>query len=461
MTTSPATRNQTALVHDAGLDEGGALVRATATVIDGPDLGLAFPLGEAPVTIGKSRRCDIVLTDPAVSKSHLRLRLEGSAVRLEDLKSTNGTFVGQTRIIESLVQPGSVVTIGRTRIHLKTEEQPMLLAPSTADHFGELFGHSVAMRQLFAVLERVAPKDINVLIDGETGTGKELAARAIHDRSGRKRGPMVVLDCSAVAPELVESQLFGHRRGAFTGAMQDRQGVFESSKGGTLFLDELDSLPLDLQPKLLRVIETREVVRLGEFEPRPVDVRLVAACGRSPEDSVGRGELRRDLYFRLAVVRISMPRLADRLDDLGLLVEKLFERIGPNSILVEEGPALDRLRQHPWQGNVRELRNVLERALLMAPPGATSLDMLPLRLSPVMGNGAATAAPARPTFDAHLPYKEAKAQAVDAFEREYLRAALARSGANLSRTARDVGLTRHHLRKLLRNHRLIAGADEQ
>jgi DNA-binding NtrC family response regulator len=461
METAPPTRHQTALVHDLlERESDGALVRATATVIEGPDLGLAFPLSHAVVSVGKSRRCGIVLSDSAVSKMHVELSLEGSAVRVKDLGSTNGTYVGKAKVIESMVPAGSVVTVGRTRIHLKTDDAPMMLTPSTADHFGELYGRSISMRQLFAVLERVAPKEVNVLIDGETGTGKELAARALHDHSGRKRGPMVVLDCSAVAPELIESQLFGHRRGAFTGAMQDRPGVFESAKGGTLFLDELDSLPLDLQPKLLRVIETREVVRLGEFKPRSIDVRLVAACGRSPEDGVNRGELRRDLYFRLAVVRISMPRLADRLEDLALLSRRLLERIGDNSVTVEEGPALEKLRQHPWQGNVRELRNVLERGLLMAPPGATSIDQLPMRLSPVM-TGSAQVLPAAPLFDPQLPYKEAKAQAVSAFEEEYLRAALSRNGANLSRTARDVGLTRHHLRKLLREHRLIAGAGEK
>jgi two-component system nitrogen regulation response regulator GlnG len=458
MSEASSTRFQTALVAPSTVeDPWGILVRATAAVIEGPDLGLAFPLTEEPVVLGKSRQADVVLTDRAVSKRHLELRLEGGSVRLKDLDSTNGTFIGKTKVIESLVPPGSVVTLGRTRLHLKTEDAPLMLTPSTKDRFGEMVGSSVAMRQLFAVLERVAPRDISLLVDGETGTGKELVARAIHSHSGRSQGPLVVLDCSAVAPELVESQLFGHRRGAFTGAMQDRPGVFESAKGGTLFLDELDSLPRDLQPKLLRVIESRQVVRLGEFEPRSIDVRIVAACGKSPEEAVARDELRRDLYFRLAVVRVTLPRLRDRLDDLPLLTEALLERIGHNSVVVEDGAALERLRRHPWLGNVRELRNVLERGLLLAPPGATSLEQLPLRLNPVMQ---AEAAPAAPTFDPRLPYKEAKAQAVEHFEREYLRAALARNGANLSRTSRDVGLTRHHLRKLLRAHRLIAGGED-
>ena len=455
MAETSGSRHQTALVqsHDLHVADG-ALVRATATVIEGPDLGLAFPLTTRTILVGKSRDCDIVLTDRAVSKFHLEVALEGSSVRLKDLGSTNGTFIGKTKVIESLVPAGTVVSVGRTRLHLRPDDAPLMLTPSSADHFGDLYGKSVAMRQIFAVLEKVAGRDVNVMVDGETGTGKELAARALHDHSGRSAGPMIVLDCSAVAPELVESQLFGHRRGAFTGAMQDRPGVFESARGGTLFLDELDSLPLDLQPKLLRVVETRTVVRLGEFETRPVDVRLVAACGRSPEEAVGRGELRRDLYFRLAVVRLTMPRLRDRLEDLPLLLRKLLDRIGGEAVAVEDGPVMERLRQHPWQGNVRELRNVLERALLLATPHSTSLSQLPLRLSPVMAGGEAAAA--LPEIDLRLPYKEAKESAIQAFERRYVKAALARNGANLSKTARDVGLTRHHLRKLLRQHRLIA-----
>ncbi len=462
MTTAPGTRPETALVQrDTLLGARERLVQATVTVIEGPDLGLAFPLSEKPIVLGKARDCEIVLTDRAVSGRHLELRLDGSSVRLKDLGSTNGTYVGEAKVIESVVPAGSVVTVGRTRLHLRSDEDGgTLLTPSASDHFGGLFGNSVPMRQVFAVLERASTRDVSVLLDGETGTGKELAARAVHAHSHRSSGPLVVLDCSAVAPELIESQLFGHRRGSFTGAMQDRAGVFESARGGTVFLDELDSLPLDLQPKLLRVIESREVVRLGEFEPRPIDVRLVAACGRSPEEAVARGELRKDLYFRLAVVRVTLPALRDRMEDIPLLVKRLLATIGSNQVMVEDGAALDRLQRHPWMGNVRELRNVLERGLLLAPPGATSLTQLPLRLNPVMA-GADDGGPRVPReIDLRLPYKEAKESALGIFEKEYLRAALARNGANLSRTARDVGLTRHHLRKLLRRHRLIAGPSD-
>lgn len=458
MTDPPTSSHSTAFVSQTDRQSfDSELVRLTAAVIEGPDLGLAFPLLDHPLVLGKDPSSDIVLTDRAVSKRHLELRMEGGAVRIRDLDSTNGTYIGKTRVLESIVPGGTVVKIGRTRLHLRSAESNAVLTPSSSEHFGDLWGASIAMRQVFSILEKASGKDVNILLDGETGTGKELAAQAVHRHSGRASGPLVVLDCSAVAPELVESQLFGHRRGAFTGAMQDRPGVFETASGGTLFLDELDSLPKDLQPKLLRVLESRQVVRLGEFEPRSVDVRLVAACGRSPEDAVSREELRRDLYFRLAVVRVTLPRLRDRLEDLPILIGQLLAKIGGDHINVVEGKNLARMRQHPWQGNVRELRNVLERALLLADSEAKTLDDLPLRLSHVLrrkegsksGSGVAD-------VELRLPYKEARELALRNFERQYLEAALSRNGANLSRTARDVGLTRHYLRKLLREHRLIA-----
>lgn len=436
---------------------GLPLVEATAVIIDGPDLGRSFAVGRKPLRLGKSKDCDVVLDDRAVSSHHLELALVGAAVRVRDLGSTNGTWVGGTRLIESLVPPGTVLQAGRTRVHLQGPDATFVLEPSEADHFGELWGRSVAMRQLYAVLQRVAPREATVLLDGETGTGKELAARALHDHSERSGGPFAVFDCSSVAPELIESQLFGHRKGSFTGATSDRPGVFESAAGGTVFLDELDSLPLDLQPKLLRVLEGRRVVRLGEFRERPVDIRVVAAAGRSPEEATTAGDLRPDLYYRLAVVRITLPGLRDRTDDIPLLVRVLLDRLGGKEVAVEDGPALSRLEAHSWMGNVRELRNVLERALALAPPDASSLDELPLQLSGIV-SARPESSDVAPLHD-DLAYKQAKEAVVAAWEGRYLRAAFARNDGNLSKTARDVGLSRPHIRKLLRVHGLIDGTD--
>jgi two-component system nitrogen regulation response regulator GlnG len=423
---------------------GERTLAATAVIAQGPDAGLEFPLRRAETVLGSGDRADIAIADPAVSKRHLGLSLVGSAVRLRDLGSTNGTWVGEHRVVESLVPVGTIVRIGRTHVHLRGEDASLVVEPSASDRFGALRGTSVAMRQVYAVLERVAPRDVTVLVDGETGTGKELVARAIHDHSPRKARPFVVLDCSAVAPDLLEAQLFGHAKGAFTGASGERAGVFEAARGGTVFLDELDALRLDLQPKLLRALESRRVVRLGEHEERPVDMRVVAACGQSPEALVGTGAMRRDLYFRLAVVRLTLPTLRDRLDDLPLLAEHLLA-IGGASLRVEPGPAIERLKRHTWPGNVRELRNVLERALALAPPGATTLDELPLRI------GAAPPRDGSPE-DQDLPFKEAKQRAIDRWERGFLKAASERHGGNLSRMAEALGVTRHHLRALLTRH---------
>jgi DNA-binding NtrC family response regulator len=239
--------------------------------------------------------------------------------------------------------------------------------------------------------------------------------------------------------------------------MQDRAGVFEEASGGTLFLDELDRLPLDLQKRLLRLLDDGRVTRLGEETLREVDIRLIAACGRSPENIVGTGEFRRDLYDKLAVVRVSLPALRDRLDDLPVLVERLLSEVGGEHISVTAGTNLSLLQKHPWQGNIRELRTVLERALLLAEGTVSDFDALPLRLSHVLRRKEEQLSSDR-TNKVHLrlPYKEARERALRSFEKTYLEAALARNGANLSRTARDIGLTRHYLRKLLREHRLIS-----
>jgi len=458
MTETTTTQGSTAIIQAEFRQKNETkLVRLMAAVIEGPDLGLAFPLLEGPLNIGKGNDCDVVLTDRAVSNLHLELRMEGGSVRVRDLGSTNGTFVGNTRIVESVLPGGSVVKLGRTRLHLRGNESNRVLIPSTNDHFGELCGQSVTMRQVFSLLERAASRDVNILLDGESGTGKESAARSVHLRSSRKSGPFVVLDCSSVSPDLIESQLFGHRRGAFTGAMQDRAGVFEEASGGTLFLDELDRLPLDLQKRLLRLLDDGRVTRLGEETQREVDIRLIAACGRSPENIVGTGEFRRDLYDKLAVVRVSLPALRDRLDDLPVLVERLLSEVGGEHISVTAGTNLSLLQKHPWQGNIRELRTVLERALLLAEGTVSDFDALPLRLSHVLRRKEEQLSSDR-TNKVHLrlPYKEARERALRSFEKTYLEAALSRNGANLSRTARDIGLTRHYLRKLLREHRLIS-----
>jgi DNA-binding NtrC family response regulator len=418
----------------------------TGYVLEGPDEGFHFPLGRNPVALGKAADCPLRLSDPLVSGRHVELSVEGAAIRVKDLGSTNGTWIGPNRIGDSLVPVGTVLVIGKTRIHLRGRDLNEV-RPSAATAFGELVGRSIAMRQLYGVLERVAKTDATVFMDGETGTGKELVAKAIHAESGRKRGPFKVLDCSAVVAELISSELFGHVRGAFTGADRDREGLFEAASGGTLFLDELDSLPEALQSNLLRVLESRTITRVGDQRERAVDVRLIAASRRPPEDLVDEGKLRDDLHFRLAVVRLTLPPLRDRLEDLPGLCSALLERAGAGHIAVEEGSALERLRGHPWPGNVRELRNALEGGLALAPTDATRLEDLPLRLR-------AARSVSGGELHSSLPYKEAKEAVVAGWEGRYLAQAFDAHGGNLSRTAEALGLSRMHLRTLLTRHGL-------
>jgi len=428
------------------------VLRAMITVVRGPDRGAEIEFGTSTVRVGSGPACDLRLADDAVSADHARLVRKGANVLVEDLGSTNGTFVGGHQVTKARVPLGSVVRVGRTALHLRGEDHTLVLDPHPEDHLVDLHGGSVTMRYLYAMIRRVAPTEATVFVDGETGTGKELVARALHTLSHRARGPLLVFDGSAVAPTLVASHLFGHAKGAFTGADRERAGIFEEARGGTVFIDELDSLPADVQPQLLRVLEAHEITRLGEVVPRPVDVRLVVASRSSPEDAVVAGSLREDLYFRLAVVRITLPRLADRIEDVPDLVRILLARQGADHITVEPGPALSRLQDHAWPGNVRELRNALERALALAPADASRLDDLPIAL------GALRHATDPVSASLHLDrtYKEAKARVLAEWEAAYLAAAYARSGENLSATARALDLSRTHLRKLLRDHGIVS-----
>jgi DNA-binding NtrC family response regulator len=325
------------------------------------------------------------------------------------------------------------------------------VAPSKARTFGELTGESVAMREIFAVLERIAPTGVTVLVEGESGTGKELVARSIHRASARADKPYVVFDCGAVPRELAESELFGHKKGSFSGAVQSRAGAFGQADGGTICLDEIGELPLDLQPKLLRVLETGEIRAVGEDTARKVDVRVVAATNRDLHAEVQRGRFRSDLLYRLEVVRLRMPPLRQRPEDIvGLATRLLAGKVPPGDKIT--GKNLEQLVGYSWPGNVRELRNVLERAVALArgPGGApASFADLVINLGPV-STTPATLGMTFPGVDVPLPYKEAKAQLLESFERAYIEALLARSRGQVSQAAAAAGLSRKHLYDLMR-----------
>lgn len=428
--------------------EPNATTGLEVVVIAGIDEGRAVGLpSRGTITVGTAKSCDLVLTDERVSAEHLRVEAQPAQLRVLDSGSTNGTLYRGVRVHDAVVPPGAILKLGRTTIRIGPRPQPLDLPPARRRRFGDLVAHSLAMRQVFAVLERAATSDVTVLLQGETGTGKELAARAIHDTSERRRGPFVAVDCGALPPDLVDSELFGHVRGAFTGATGDRKGAFARAAGGTLFLDELDTVPPAVQARLLRALEERTVRPVGSDSERPIDLRLVAASQASLPSLVADGSFRADLFYRIAVLHVRLPPLRDRREDIGPIVAALLEQRGLSGTSVAGAP-LERLLAHDWPGNVRELRNVVDRAIALS-PGAERFAELTMWL-----HGRPNEPPPL-TVHSDRPFTEAKAAVVEAFEREYLCNLWAACEGNVSEAARRAQLDRKHLRTLLRRHGLL------
>jgi transcriptional regulator with GAF, ATPase, and Fis domain len=409
------------------------------------------------VTVGRSVICDLVLEDKAISGTHIEIVARENGVLLRDLDSTNGTFCGDVRIREIWIKPGSVVRAGQSVLRFEPVDGMVEIDLSREERFHELVGKSVKMREIFAILEKVAPTDLTVLIRGETGTGKELVARAIHTASRRAESPLVVQDCGAIPKDLIESTLFGHERGAFTGATDRHRGSFEQANEGTIFLDEIGELDLALQPKLLRVLENREIKRVGGDRQIPVNVRVVAATNRDLRQMVNDGTFREDLYYRLSVVQIELPSLRERPEDIPLLVNSFLDDFSHRRFPGEERrftitkDAMARLVAYPWPGNVREMKNTVERAAsLCDSPELTVKDLLPSsqKTPPEVLPGGT----AEQFVEEELPFKEAKQRVLDAFEAAYLKALLDKHGNNITRSAQAAGLTRYHLRELAKRY---------
>jgi len=414
----------------------------------GPDRGLSFVIDRPRVVVGTDATCDLRLSDTAVSRRQFEIQLTPEGHVLRDLESTNGTVVEGMRVVQAYLRKGARIEVGRTTLKFTPLGESIELPLSPRESFGEALGRSSAMRQVFAVLERVALTDTTVLLEGETGTGKEVIARAIHHHSPRAGGPFVVVDCGAIPLNLVESELFGHEKGAYTGAEDARAGAFEEAATGTLLLDEVGELPLDVQPKLLRALESREIKRLGANRTTPLDLRVVAATHRDLAEEVRAGRFREDLFYRLAVVRVRLPALRERREDIPLLAKEIARKVRPDAdpaSWLGDG-VIAMLLGHHWPGNVRELRNVIER-LAALPDMALAMD------SP---SGAVPSVSAL----SELCYHDAKTRVLEAFERAYLSALLAREGGVVARAADRAGVPRQTLHRLIRKHGLRAEGEQ-
>jgi transcriptional regulator with PAS, ATPase and Fis domain len=411
------------------------------TVIEGPSRGLRVPAHEGVARVGTAPANQLRLNDPTVSRMHCEVRVRPNAIVLSDCGSTNGTFVEGVRLERGEVQPGTIVRLGSSAFRIDDAGGGGISLPlSDRTSFGECLGASLEMRRLYAVLERVASGTATVLIQGETGTGKDVVARSLHKASPRAQGPFVPIDCGAIPETLIESELFGHVRGAFSGAHADRRGVFEEAQGGTLFLDEIGELPLHVQPKLLRAIESRAVRRVGSNAEKAIDVRIVAATNRSLARCLNEGTFREDLYYRLAVVEVTLPPLRSRREDIATLARHFYAQVGGTGRLPPDFVA--NLAARSWPGNVRELRNFVERA--------ASLGLV---------EGADTAPPVAPRlalpaevieglipFD--MPLKEARDRWTESFESLYVQTLLRRTGGNLRRAAQLAGVNRRFMQRL-------------
>jgi two-component system response regulator GlrR len=372
---------------------------------------------EDTLTLGSHEQNAVVVAQPTVSRFHARLELDPNGVLLRDLDSTNGTFVNGLRILEAYLPDKARLQLGEAEVGFALLRDEAELAMADAHRFGALVGSSPAMRRLFSELERVAASDATVLLQGESGTGKDLVAQEIHRHSARRNGPFVVVDCGGIPEALIESELFGHEKGAFTGADRARDGAFLEADKGTLFLDEIAELPPSTQHKLLRALEARTVKRVGGNQWHHVDVRVVAATHQDLALRCNQRLFREDLYFRLAVLPLRLAPLRDRLEDLPLLVAAILEELGATSEFALDEGMWTLLRGRRWGGNVRELKNLIHRALVLGPE-AFAED----------GDGSPTAIEA--------PYKAAKARAVEEFERAYLTDLLARHAGNVAKAAR-------------------------
>ena len=432
--------------------------RCKLVVQAGPAAGRALVSENERIRIGNARvneaaGLDLPFDDKKVSRQHCEIVFTDRGYLLVDNQSTNGTWLDGKRVERAYLSPGSTITVGDSSIVFTPHDEEIVVDPDKSGFFAGMVGRSLKMRQIFGLLRKIAPMDVSVIATGETGTGKELVAHALHEHSERRKGPFVVLDCGSIPENLIESELFGHEKGAFTGATSARAGAFERAQGGTIFLDEVSELRLDMQPRLLRVLENRQVRRVGGSQVIDVDCRVVAATNRDLARCVQEGTFREDLYFRLSVIHVALPSLRSRREDVPHLVlhalaqPEVVQRHGHKRVTPA---AMAILQAYAWPGNVRELMNVVSHLLTFSEGPDVDVQHLPPRLT-----GAGPGQQPLP-FNEHLGFHEAKERLLESFEREYLGALLQRCEGNVSRAARESGLHRKSIERLVKKYELDA-----
>ena len=434
----------------------------TLHVKHGDDLSESFRTTKDVIRIGAHPKCDLIINDETASRFHCEVHRTAKGYVLIDQESTNGTFIGSLRIREVFLHPGCAFRLGNTSIQFDPKIEGIILERNERSSYGSLIGASAEMRGLYSVIDKVAPSDLSVVVQGETGTGKELIAQAIHQRSRRAKNSIVVFDCSAVPEHLIESELFGHEKGAFSGAIRAHQGVFEQAEGGTLFLDELGELSLHLQPKLLRALESGMIRRVGGEKMIRVDVRVVSATNRDLQQMVGEGSFRQDLFYRLAKVQLALPTLRARGDDVALIAQHFLQRlneknVGRQFIQGIHPNALKHLKQWTWPGNVRELRNVIERAYTFADHALILAEDLSTHIQSVQAHQVTEETGPSP-LDLEIPencsLKEAKERIISSFEKDYLSQLLERHRYNISAVSREAGIDRRHVYRLMKKYEI-------
>ncbi len=418
--------------------------------VSGPLQGEEFLIDKDTFTIGSGDHNDLTIQDSTISRRHCEIRLDPDGSRIRDLGSTNGTYTGGIRISEAFLTPGSEFRLGKTRIVFCPMQEAMDYRLSSSERFGNLLGSSVPMRRVFHLAETYAPTEATILIEGETGTGKEVLAEEIHKHSKRRHQPFIVIDCASLSRELVESELFGHSKGAFTGATADRPGAFEYASGGTVFLDEIGELSPELQPKLLRVLEKREIRRVGSNQMRNIDVRIISATNRRLQNEVNAGRFREDLYYRLSVVHIEIPPLRNHKQDLPLLTRKFMQEfMGPNAEdkIADFERTMRIFSTYGWPGNVRELRNLVEVA--------SYADRQPVDMGAFLAIGhKLTSEQDSLKFDAERPFKDVKNELIAAFEKDYIKKILEQHNGVISRAAESAGIERAYLQRLIKKYKM-------